>query len=455
MVGDGLNEGPASTRRRRLGIGILTAAGSRGIGAIVPLIIIPVTLDYLGAETYGLWMAITSLTGMAAFADLGLGNGLLTRLAHCHARNDTSEARRVVSTSYAIVLGVTAIALLALWPLSRNLPWGSLLNVALPDDSSKVSSIALVCLALFLINIPLSLVLPTQLAVQRIASANLWQASGALVSLPLVFLAVRQDLGPVVVVAAAVSGPPIANALNSVWLYGFRLREISPVPREVDRRVASELLRLAGMFFVLSIVMAIATNIDNIIIARSLGLTSVTEYSVPARIFAQLGTLAAIVNMPLWAANAEALARGEVDWVRRTTKRMSSLSGAIIAIPALVLVIGGDEILSWWVGSSLGATLSLLAGLATWWLLLAVMSPRFMVQNSVGIVAPQLVGWTLYLVLSIPLKVLAARSVGLAAIPCTGVLIYAVTVIPCAVVGYRRALAREPEAAPHWVPVPE
>ena len=41
------------------------------------LISVPLTVDYLGVERFGLWMIITSILALIAFADLGLGNGLI------------------------------------------------------------------------------------------------------------------------------------------------------------------------------------------------------------------------------------------------------------------------------------------------------------------------------------------------------------------------------------------
>ena len=69
--------------------------------------------------------------------------------------------------------------------------------------------------------------------------------------------------------------------------------------------------------------MALAMNADYLVIAHVLGPESVTTFSVPARLFAQLGLLVSLVNLPLWPANGEALARGDVAWVRRITARMT------------------------------------------------------------------------------------------------------------------------------------
>jgi O-antigen/teichoic acid export membrane protein len=428
-------------RNRRLTSGILTSVVSRGIAAVVPLVMVPLTLSYLGTQLYGLWMAVAALTGMAAFADLGLGNGLMTKLAPCYASGETSTARSYISNAYVMVASLAVTIVIALWALSGSIPWVSLFNV---DDSAvalHATGIATICLSAFLLNVPLSLVYRVQYAYQRVGQANIWQATGSLWSIALVIGAVQLQLSPELVVMAAVIGPPLSNMLNSLWLFRRQLPEIAPRLQHVDRDRANLLLSLGGRFLLLTVVMSLAMNADNLVIANVLGLGSVTTFSVPARLFAQLGLLVSLVNLPLWPANGEALARGDVDWVRRITARMTLASALAVAAPGLVLVLAGDRLLSAWLGLDIGASQLLMAGLAAWWVMLAAISPRFMVQNSAGVVMPQLLGWSLYLLLSVPLKLWAAASFGVDAVPLVGVVVYAFVVLPAAIWGYRRAMS--------------
>lgn len=428
-------------RNRRLTSGILTSLISRAVAALVPLVMVPLTLNYMGTQLYGLWMAVAALTGMAAFADLGLGNGLMTKLAPSYSNGDTLSARRYVSNAYGMVVSLAAIIVVMLWALAGLIPWTSLFNVNDAAVASHAPSIAIICISAFLLNVPLSLVLRVQYAYQRVGQANIWQASGSLWSIPLVVGAVQLHLSPELVVMAAVIGPPLSNLLNSFWLFGRQFPAIAPRPRYIDSDTARQLLGLGGQFLVLTIVMSLAMNADNLVIAHVLGLGSVTTFSVPARLFTQLGLLVSLVNLPLWPANGEALARGDIDWVRRITARMTLASALTVAVPGLVFVFAGDRLLSAWLGSDIGASPALMAGLAVWWAMLAAISPRFMVQNSVGVVMPQLLGWSLYLLLSVPLKLWAAASFGVDAVPIAGVVVYALVVLPSAIWGYRKAMS--------------
>ncbi|ROT33173.1 lipopolysaccharide biosynthesis protein [Micromonospora sp. HM5-17] len=428
-------------RSRRLASGIVTAVLSRGTGVLIPLVLVPVTLSYLGADLYGLWMAVTALTGMVAFADLGLGNGLMTKLAPCYASGDTEKARRYISSAYLVLVTVSLGICVLLWLVSTVVPWASLLNATATADPADARAVALVCLTGFVLNIPLSLVIRVQYAYQQVGRSNIWQAAGSLAALPLALGAVHAELPPVTVIAATILGPLLVNLLNTGWMYLREMRPIAPRLGAVDPALARELLRLSGLFFVLTIVWSVALNADSLVVAHALGLEAVTTYAVPARVFNLLGFLVTLVNLPLWSANGDALARGHLGWVRRTTRRMTLFSAFAALVPAVVLVLAGDGLFAHWLPVPIGVDGWLLAGLGLWMVALAATSPWAMVQNAAGVVRPQLLGVSCYLVLSTVGKWYAAKWYGVAAVPYVSVVGYGLTVVPCTLYGYRRALA--------------
>jgi len=65
------------------------------------------------------------------------------------------------------------------------------------------------------------------------------------------------------------------------------------------------------------------------------------------------------------------------------------------------------------------------------------------VQNAAGVIKPQLIGWTLYLLLSVPAKLFAANAYGVAGVACVSAFIYALVVWPGAAIGYRKTLHLE------------
>src|SRR4051812_44333592 len=90
--------GRAAERHRRI---ILTAGASllaKIISVLSMIVTVPITLNYLGVERYGMWMTISSFAVMLTFADLGIGNGVLGAVARSNGVDDVVGMRRTIST---------------------------------------------------------------------------------------------------------------------------------------------------------------------------------------------------------------------------------------------------------------------------------------------------------------------------------------------------------------------
>ncbi|MET8252089.1 oligosaccharide flippase family protein [Micromonospora sp. NPDC005197] len=429
-------------RDRTVTVGIAAAMVAKGIGLAAPLVITPACFRFLGDQRYGLWMAVTALTGMAWFADLGLGNGLLTRLSHL--ADDPRQQAREVSSAFA-TLGVVAVALLVgLVLVVPAVPWAGLFNVSDPGVAAEASALVLLCFGAFVVNIPLSLIQRIQYARGQVVQSNIWQSAGALAAMVAVLGTIAAGWEPLAVIACAVLAVPVTNLLNCVTYFWFQDRGPRPGPKLVHRATAVGLLRLGLRFFALTTMSAIALNVDSPLVANVLGPTTAAHYAVVGKLFGALSIFVGLVGMTVWPVNGAALARGEVAWVRRNTQRMVLLYGVIVGTIGVVLVGYGHRLIDLWVGGIDRAEIpvSVLIGLASWSLLIAVTSPLILVQNSIGLLRPQFVGWATFLLLATALKVWALREFGLAGLPVAACLAYVLTMWPAALVGYRRALRR-------------
>jgi O-antigen/teichoic acid export membrane protein len=405
-----------------------------------PLLTIPVTLRYLGPELFGFWMIVSSVTSMAMFADLGLGNGLLTRLASCVATGNTAEAKRLISAAYLTLSSVALILLAAISVIVPTIDWSHLLAASSSLDPSKVRTVAWLCLSAFAVTVPLSLIQRVQYAFQEAWRSNLWQLAGALCTVLAVYAAAFLNQGYAVVVAAAVLVSPLVILLNNVAYYCFSHRELAPSWRLASSSTAKSLLRVGLAFFFLSVLTSTSLNLDNVIVAKVANLTSVSNFSVTTKLFSLLGLAITLVALPLWPANGEALARGDTRWVKRTTRRIMWLSVIAVAVGGMVLIIGRDWIAARWLGAGHAIPLSLAICLAAWSTVMAFASPYSSVQNSVGLLRYQYIGWAVFLVVSVPLKVLLFHTFGLAGIPLAGTLAYIAALVPAALYGYRATM---------------
>ena len=167
------------------------------------------------------------------------------------------------------------------------------------------------------------------------------------------------------------------------------------------------------------------------------------HYSVVTKLFATLSLFVTVIGLVLWPSNSQALARGDINWVRTTTRRAAALSGVIVLATGVPMVLLCKPLLTAWLGKANvpAAPMPLLMALLAWSAILAMASPLFMVQNSIGLLRPQLLGWCAFLPISIIFKVILVQKIGIAGVPIAGSIAYVALMVPPAIFGYRRSLA--------------
>lgn len=361
----------------------------------------PVLLRHLGHADFGVWMTALSITSMTMFVDLGIGNGLLTKLSSAYGRGDNEEMRRLISSAYASLTVIALLLLLLLFMVLAALEAGLFPSEGL--GGSAGAPIVAVCLAAFIAGIPASIIQKVFYSHQMVWLGNVWQVIASAVSVAACLAAVNLGWG-VWQAIAAYSAPPVILMVIAAVVF-FRARpEIAPSFSSIDPAKIRMLLGIGSRFLVLGIVTSVALNADNVIIAQRLGAAAVTEYAVPAKLASVLGLMVTTLFLPLWPANGEAIARGDYAWVRASTIRMSLLGGLAVAVAGLFLVLLSEPIMMLWMGRTFSDQQAVLAFLCVLFSIMAFVSPFNMVLNSMGRVRVQIYPWVAFMLLTIATK---------------------------------------------------
>ena len=108
---------------------IVTLTFYKGISIILNLLLVPITLHYVDASTYGIWLTLSSVVGWISFFDIGLNNGLKNRLAESIANNDDNLGKTYVSTTYAMLTVIFIPLMVILLLIVPFLDWPTILNI--------------------------------------------------------------------------------------------------------------------------------------------------------------------------------------------------------------------------------------------------------------------------------------------------------------------------------------
>ena len=89
---------------------------------------IPFLLKYLGTGNYGVWVTLFTLVNILFFVDLGIANGLKTRLTEAISLRKIKLAREYISTAYVIIFLISFAFLILGVSLINSINLVSLLN---------------------------------------------------------------------------------------------------------------------------------------------------------------------------------------------------------------------------------------------------------------------------------------------------------------------------------------
>src|SRR5882672_8763280 len=92
---------PSRERYRRAGMTASTSYIAKGLTLLVGFVSVPLTIHYLGAERYGVWLTISSLLLWIALTDFGLaGNALVNVLSEAVGNDDRESARHYAASAF-------------------------------------------------------------------------------------------------------------------------------------------------------------------------------------------------------------------------------------------------------------------------------------------------------------------------------------------------------------------
>jgi O-antigen/teichoic acid export membrane protein len=375
--------GRSKERLRRAALTTTASVAARAIALFTGLISVPLTYRYLGTERYGIWMVLISIIAAMGFADLGIGNGLMNAVSEAYGKDDRSLARECVTSALALMLCIAAFLAVAGAVAYPFLPWLRLFNVKSEAVAAEGSMAFLVLYSSFVVNIPLGVISRAQAGLQKGYWSQMISAFGSILSLGAMLLVIWQHGSLAWLVFASVFANIIATVLNA-WLLFRQHPWLVPIPQAFRRTSANKILKLGLMFFVLQCAVAIGYTSDNIVIDQVLGAAAVAAYAVPQKLFGFVSMIVSMGIAPLWPAYGEAIARGDVAWVRRVFFGSLRFTLATTVSLCTLLALAGPWVLRVFFGKSLHVPFSLLAVLALWGIVGTVSSSVATLLNGAG-----------------------------------------------------------------------
>lgn len=374
--------------------------------------LVPVTLNYLGKEDYGIWLTLASILSWLINLDFGIGNGLRNKLAEALALNDTKLARIYISTAYTIFGAGIFCAIIIYFFAHRFLNWAFILNA--PNEYyNLLNTLAFYVIILFMVQFFVKLLTSIINADQRPAlngALSLIVNSLTLIAVFILSKLTHQSLMLFGLISSLV--PVLVFVVASLFLFNGHYKTIAPSFKFINFKYSSNLVKLGMQFFIIQISSLIIFTTDNMIITQLFGPEPVVTYNIAYKYFYLVPMVFNVVLAPFWSAFTEAYVKNEFDWIRNTVKKLKYI-WVLLSVVTIIMIIASNFIYKIWVGREVQVPfiLSIFTGLfvviANWNNIFAYF------LNGIGKVKIQLYYSVFVAVINIPLSVFLAKNLGM------------------------------------------
>lgn len=377
---------PVTMRGRAFVWSSLTALGLRVITAICSLVQVPIALHYLGGLEFGLWITLTSIVSMMAFADFGAGYGIQNCTAEALGRGD-SHVGRVIAQGVWLLMLIAIVVLVFCTLLIFFSPWSDYFT----HDISVVWKLkrgALLLLVIFVLNLPCTAFQRAAVGLQLGWLVNVCSVVANGLALLFIWLTTRLSFGfEVFVVAAAL--PVLIGNLVLIGVLFYRGEVRGGDFKKIDINLCIGLLKM-GLPFTIPQLGSLALSLaPPLIISSVLGPVSAGLYNIAQRLISVFVSLHGVIISNLWPAFTEARARDDWGWLVVCYRRSLWLSAVLVALPILLFPVWAPWVLLYWLGAGVkfGLLFMTIYGLQS---AVTVMSqPPAILLNSMGKVKGQ------------------------------------------------------------------
>ena len=360
-----------SARSARAKRNILLTMLIKGLGVLIGFLYFPLSLDYLGAAKFGIFLTLMSVIDWFLNFDIGIGLGLRNKFGESVAKDDEENAVHYVSTAYFALGAIVVCVTIVLLVLNFFAPWTDWLNI--PHALTKeVKMLGAVIIIAFGVRFVAANIYEIFYALQKMAYVEMFtfvtKASFLVLILIIPYIATDSLL-----LFGSAKALTFALVPLLVGIYFFRrnFSEYRPYLKYVRLDYFKDLFSLGSKFFIIKISMLVIHQTNNILIASFVSLDGVPKYEAAYKYLSIFMILFVIVNNQLWPSNIEAYAKGDFEWMKKSLRTVLKIWIGTLFL-AVIMVLVSPWVYKFWLQDNLeipiGITIAVCASvcLVTW-----------------------------------------------------------------------------------------
>ena len=346
---------------------------------LVALVTIPLLIEGMGKERFGLLTIIWMGVGYFSLFDLGLGRALTKMVAERLGKNDLSDLGSLIWTAFLLLVILGAIGMLVVIALATPLIDVLSVPVALQGEAVEAFYILAVSIPVVIVTAGLVGLLEAH---QRFDLIAIIRIPLGILTFTAPLLTVQYD--PSIALATAALFLSRLFALGAYYLVASRVRTELKHPQKPKRKLFSPLLGFGGWLTVTNIVGPLMTYLDRFLVGMILGLTAVAYYVTPYEVLSRLQILPQAIMGVLFPAMATANGGEQKRFVELYTHARHLVFWLMLPVTAGAFLLA-PEALQIWLGEDFRkASTPVMQWLALGWMINALARPAFTALQTAG-----------------------------------------------------------------------
>ncbi|MDR3668337.1 MAG: polysaccharide biosynthesis C-terminal domain-containing protein [Ignavibacteriaceae bacterium] len=388
---------------------------SKGISIIVSLLLVRLTINYVNASNYGIWITLSSIIAWMSFFDIGFGNGLRNKFAVAKATGNETNARIYISTTYAILSIIFTIVWIIFFGVHFFVNWSYVLN-APREMADNLSTLAIIVFSYFCLQIVLKTINTVLIADQKPARSSYLDMAGQVLTLIIIYTLTRTTKGSLINLGLTLGFAPIlVMIISTIWFFRNSYKQYAPSFKYVKFAYAKDIMQLGYRFFIISIASIILYQTSNIIIAHLFGPEQVTPYNIAYKYFGIITMVFGIIIAPFWSAFTEAWTKKDILWIRMIVKKLKYM-WIFLTICTILMLTVSDTVYKLWIGNKMAVPFSISIVLSIY-VIITVWNTIFSYFiNGIGKIQLQLYSAIWCAVINIPLAIILGKNFGISGV---------------------------------------
>lgn len=398
---------------------------NKGIAIVISLLIIPITIDYLEPEQYGIWLTISSMIMWISYFDIGLVHGFKNKFAEAIANNNNLLAREYVSTTFFIMACIFIPIMIIAELINPHIIWSSILNIS-PQYNPTLVKVSAILIFFICIQLILGVTPAMLMASQRPAFASFITTIGQGIALICIYMLTLLPSKEMTYISFALAGVPcIVLLFFSILLFSKNYKKYRPSIKYIRINLINNIINLGVKFFIISISMLFIFQAVNIILSRTQGPNAVTTFNVTYKYFSIIQMAFIIILSPFWAAFTDAYTKKDYEWMKRVYHKLNKTFYFFIILPIIQLIIS-PFIYKIWLPSTVFTSVTISFFMCLYILMLTYSNLNMTLINGTGKVYIQTIVYAFWGIISVPLLYRGSKEIGIVGVLIILTLVYAV-----------------------------